>query len=423
MPPNSAPATDLTGRVPLIWPAHRPAELVQVIGWALAITLGQVFLACLLSGQGHLADAYLRLWAWDGVWFGRIVDFGYQSPPVLAPHDEVNVAFFPGYPLFARLLKGALEMPTPYALVFAGQLSCWGFWMYLLLFFQRWRVPGSLAAVGVGAVLVQPASFFLVAGYSESFFLLNLLGFLYWAESRHPAAAPVAALHGLLMTATRIVGVPLVIAPAVHVLVTRDGPGLPMRRLVRALLVGAGAGLGCVLFFAFCQWRFGHWDMYMRANEAGWGVQPHYRGLFSMRIFHVGWPRWSQGFIDPEYLSRLSVPVTLGLFAALLVAQWRLGRTMPDSGWRQRAAYLVCAWLLFYVPVSAHLTRSMSSMIRFSLCVQVMLALAVVHLLVRTWPLRRSRRWLMATAVVWALVSASFQLALTYRFTHGRWVA
>jgi hypothetical protein len=252
---------------------------------------------------------------------------------------------------------------------------------------------------------------------------MSLLGFLYWAESPRQAAAPLAALHGLLMTATRVVGVPLVIAPVIHALLTRDGSTTTVRRVVNVVLSAVAAGLGCSLFFGFCWWQFGQWDLYMKTEAVGWDVHADYLGLFSWRIFHIGWPHQSQGYIDPEYLSRLCVPVGLLVFVVLVMAEWRLARVVPASGWRGRAAYVVCAWLLFYVPVSAHCTRSMSSMIRFSLCVQVMLALGVVHLLARTWPQVRSRGWLAVAAVTWALVSGSFQVALTYRFTHSLWVA
>src|SRR5262249_17122895 len=153
-----------------------------------------------------------------------------------------------------------------------------------LLFFQRWRLPRGLTALGVAAILAHPASFFLVAGYSEALFLMSVLGFLYWAEQPHRGAGAIAAVHGVVMTATRIVGVPLVAVPLLHACLT-GGRRLELRRLVRPLLLGAVALLGCGLFFAFCQWRFGHWDLYTRANAVGWGVHPHYLALFSERIF------------------------------------------------------------------------------------------------------------------------------------------
>jgi hypothetical protein len=427
-PSRPAPIAGTLCGAPGAWPAQTLAAPARALGWGLAITLAQVLVACLLSGQSNLGDAYLRLFCWDGVWYRKIVEQGYWTPPDLHHGYLGSVGFFPGYPLFARCLKLLFHVQSAPALLLASQLACWGFWTYLVLFFQRWRVPAGLAALGVGMVLVHPASFFLVASYSESFFLMNLLGFLYWAQSSRPAARPAAALHGLLMTATRIVGVPLVIAPVIDACLCRsDAPsGLAAgkKRLTAPLLVGAGASLGCVLFFGYCQWQFGQWDLYQKTQAAGWGLHADYVGLFKPAILGIHWPQWGEGFIDPEFVSRLSVPATLVCLGALAAVEWRLAQLIPGSGWRARAAFVVCAWLLLYVSASAQSTRAMSSMIRYTLCVQAMLALAVVHLLSRVGPASsRTRRCAWAVAALWGTASASFELALTYRFTHGQWVA
>jgi hypothetical protein len=411
------------------WPIRSVAGPARTLGWGLAITLAQVLVACLLSGQSRLGDAYLRLCHWDGGWYQTIVEQGYWAPPDFSHGYVGTVGFFPGYPLLARCIKAACGLSSEAALLLGSQLACWGFWTYLLLFCERWRLPGRLAALGAGIVLVHPGSFFLVASYSESFFLMNLLGFLYWARSDHPAGKAAAGIHGLLMTATRIVGVPLVVAPLLDAWLcgadTAQGPGPPRNRLGAALLVGATASLGCLLFFGYCQWRFGQWDLYQKTQAAGWGLHADYAGLFSPKILHVHWPHLrSEGFIDPEFLSRLSVPMTVLVLGILVAIEWYWARVHPDSGWRVRAPFLLCAGLLFYVSASAQSTRAMSSMIRYTLCVQLMLALAVVHLLARVGaPTSRARGWGWVAAAVWGAVSASFQLALTYRFTHGEWVA
>src|SRR5262249_42414601 len=147
-----------------------------------------------------------------------------------------------------------------------------------------------------------------------------------------------------------------------------------VRPLLRALSLGAIASLGAGLFFAYCAWRFGDWDLYSKTEQVGWKVRPDYLGLFSLRIFHVHWPWVREPLIDPEFVSRLTVPVTVLLFVVAAVAEWWLARRSPDSGWRFRLGLYACAFFLLYVPVAAHCTRGMSSMSRFALCVQVMLA-------------------------------------------------
>jgi hypothetical protein len=194
------------------------------------------------------------------------------------------------------------------------------------------------------------------------------------------------------------------------------------RRIVKALVVALGASLGGLLFFAFCQARFGQWDLYLKCNEWGWSVRPNYLAFFSVKLFHLHLD-WCRDVLDPELLSRLSVPVTLVLFAVLFGLEVHLARSRPDSGWRRRLGFYLCAVLLFYVPVAGHYSRSMSSMIRFSLCVQAPLVLATVHLLQRVGRPTGRRRWLLLIPAAAALLSLTCQLALTYRFVHGHWVA
>jgi hypothetical protein len=227
------------------------------------------------------------------------------------------------------------------------------------------------------------------------------------------------------MTATRLVGLPLVIYPLLLLWLNADQPVTihdRLRRSVGPAAVGAIAALGCGCFFAFCQWRFGHWDIYMKIEEGGWRVRPDYLALFSPRIFHIHWPSLNEGFIDPEFVSRLSVPVTVLAFALLAWLEWRLAGT--GGGSRQRVGLYLGAWLMFYICVSGHSNRGMSSMVRFSLCVDVLLVLAAVHLLAGRWPLAglpgRKARIALALAAVFSI---AFQVALGYRFVHGKWVA
>jgi hypothetical protein len=411
--------------------AARRADAVQVgraLGWGLAITLAQVLLACCLSGEVDPGAAYLKLFESDGGYYASIVQTGYDATPSRLPGmiGAANVAFFPGYPALVGLLQAVFHFERiEYVLLLASQLGCWGFWTYLLLLFERWRVPSGLAVLGMLGIACHPAAFYLVATYSESTFLMALLGFVYWTGRPGHESRLMAAAHGFLMTATRLVGLPLVILP---LLTEWLAPGLPVRdRLKRSVvpaLIAAVAALGCFSYFAFCQWRFGHWDLYMKIEESGWQVRPDYLALFSPRIFHVHWPNLNEGFIDPEFVSRLSVPVTVVLFALLAWAEWRMAKNLPGTDWRQRVGFYLGAWLMFYICVSGHSNRGMSSMVRFSLCVQVLLVLTGVHLTRPAWPsiVLRNRVRMLALLVV-AVVSFLVQIALACRFVHGQWVA
>jgi hypothetical protein len=274
-------------------------------------------------------------------------------------------------------------------------------------------------------VAVHPASLFLVAGYTESLFLLGLLGFIYWGDRPGPAAFALAAVHGYVMTATRLVGVPLVIYPLLRVWLRpadeQPVPGALRRRLVRAAVLGAVAFLGAASFFAYCQLRFGQWDLYMKTEEVGWGVRPDYFALFSWQIYRIGWPHWREYYVDPEFLGRLSVPFLLAVFVGLLAVELRRGGR-GVAGRRERLPLYCGAWLLFYVPVCGHASRCLSSVLRFELCAYPFLVLAVLHLVARAYPGRLPRRT-RRLFTGWLLASLVLNLAMTWRFTHGLWVA
>ena len=138
-----------------------PKRKWHALALGFCITVGQVILACCISGQLNPRSAYLHLVQWDGGWYAQIVEHGYLSPARLTSSNFGNVAFFPGYPVSARLVQWLCHIRLEYALLVASQVACWGFWTYLLLFFRRWRVGPGLAALGIALVLIHPAAFFL----------------------------------------------------------------------------------------------------------------------------------------------------------------------------------------------------------------------------------------------------------------------
>src|SRR5215475_14951544 len=149
------------------------------------VTILQIVMAvALLSPEGPIAERYSALVQHDSHWFMNIIDRGYQTivPPIDHKVMEVsNVAFFPAYPAVAALLRNAFKITTGTALLITAQLAAWGFWTYFFLFCRRWGVPRSLQICGALLIAAHPAAFFLIAGYSESLFLMALLGFIYWS--------------------------------------------------------------------------------------------------------------------------------------------------------------------------------------------------------------------------------------------------
>src|SRR5262249_54987786 len=122
--------------------------------------------------------------------------------------------------------------------------------------------------------------------------------------------------------------------------------------------------------------------------------------------------------------SRLAVPFAVLFFVAIGIIEWRIARSRRDGDWRARIGLYLAACLMLYVPVSAQCTRGMTSMLRYALCVQGLLALAVAHLLGRMWPLdRRTDRWLVWLFTGWCQICLVLQVLFMHRYVHNKWVA
>src|SRR6058998_2894806 len=269
------------------FPAHdvmiRSRSLLTPLAAGLLLTAVQLAMAVgLLAPEGPLSDRYQSLIQHDSYWFINIVDRGYQTivPPINHKVMEVsNVAFFPAYPALASLFRSVFRVETETALLITAQLAAWGFWTYFFLFCERWKLSSTLRFFGALAIVTHPAAFFLIAGYSESLFLMALIGFIYWSSSEGRAAKILAALHGIAMSATRIVGVPCAAFPVVRDLFSKGWSALrnPRRWLGNygsAVTVMIAAIFGAISFFIYCQWRWGRWDMYMLTQSAGWNIEP-----------------------------------------------------------------------------------------------------------------------------------------------------
>src|SRR6202043_1478827 len=162
-----------------------PSPLKPLLA-GLLLTLAQIAVAvCLLAPEGPLSYRYSTLIQHDSYWFANIVDRGYETtvPPISHKMMEVsNVAFFPAYPAIAAILHYGARLSIYNALLVTAQAAAWGFWSYFFLFCERWNISPLLQFFGALSILAHPTAFFLVAGYSESLFMMALLGFMYWSS-------------------------------------------------------------------------------------------------------------------------------------------------------------------------------------------------------------------------------------------------
>jgi len=238
---------------------HLVSFAVQVLLPAVALTLLQIFLISFWSQEDDYASIFKGLTQRDSYWYLSIVERGYQFVGFdKIAYEQSNVAFFPGYPLAVAAMSRLLGVDPELGLYLTAQLFCWLMWIYFFLFCRRWQIPPLGQVLASLIILVYPSSFYLVVGYSESLFLASLLGFFYWSmDLNAPWPAFLAGIHGLVMSATRIVGLPVALVPLLRL-------SHPWFWTASAVVLALLGGLG---FFLYCQLRFGRWDLYLEMQR------------------------------------------------------------------------------------------------------------------------------------------------------------
>jgi hypothetical protein len=405
-----------------------PASLHCLIA-ALVMTAAQVAVAVCVAAPTDwpFAERYGSLIQHDGYWFANIVNRGYGTivPPMDHKVMEVsNVAFFPAYPVISTFIGSIFQLNAYRALIVTAQLAACGFWFYFFLFCERWNLSPTLRFFGAVAIVAHPAAFYLIAGYSESLFLMTLVGFIYWSSAKGGAAKILAALHGFTMSATRIVGIPCALCPVVRAVFKNGWTGLRdvrgwLRRYGPALAISFTAILGAISFFLYCQLRWSRWDMYMLTQEAGWAVKPDYLAFFKAASYR--WPL--PPLNDTSLASQLATSIALVLFGVIALCEL-LPAIRRRTVLATRIGFYFCALVIFYISLAGVASVQMESMLRYQFCVHAIIVLAFLHYLhqFRVPPLL-VRAFGMAAVALLAAAGLGLQGWYVWNFTRGNWVA
>jgi hypothetical protein len=317
-------------------------------------TLGQ-------SRRGDLLDAFNN---WDGEWFNRIANEGYQYDP-----DQMSsVAFFPAFPLLGRWLADLTGWPTAVALLATAHLALAGAFVVLAAYWYE-RVAHDRPQAPQWALLafgLWPMTFFFRMGYSESLFLLFAVTVLYGLQRRWPLAL-VAVVAGAA-TATRPVGVALL--PALALALWQQSPSMGGRtwRLCWLLPLGCWGLLAYMVFQAAVfgdPLAFAHTQTHWRvraavaAEQKAWALTT-LEPLWSP--FHpsspCGW-QTREGQPDPTFSPHLANPIYFVAAGVLvLVGGWRR--------WLNAAELWLAAGLLLIPYVTRSYEMCSSSMGRFA---------------------------------------------------------
>ncbi|MGH2740141.1 MAG: mannosyltransferase family protein [Actinomycetota bacterium] len=203
-------------------------------------------------GLENVVTAWERF---DGLWFLRIATDGYVN-------GDGSAAFFPLYPLLIRILSPILGGHPLAAALLISNAAFFGS-LVLLYLLTNHEYDDTMARRAVLYLAVFPTSFFFLAPYSESLFLLLVLGTILAARLGRWELAGVA---GALAAATRNIGV-LLMAPLVveGIQRLREGRAAELRR---ATLAAAFIALGLVAYLAFWKQLSGDWlaPLHQQAN-------------------------------------------------------------------------------------------------------------------------------------------------------------
>ena len=239
-----------------------PVALQQA--WpSLLLIIGQKATFLLIASSTPVGFNLMR---WDSLWFRSVALLGYSAAGRDIPGAEKlsGLAFFPVYPLSARVLSNLTGIDIAVALIglsWAGTLAAaWG------IFAVGQHVAGRSAAVFlVGLWGAAPRSLVEVLAYSEGPFTALVAWCLYaLLTTRFRTAAALGFIAGL----TRGAALPMLGAILLDALLqglsAAKGKDQFLRRLLSSargpITVAASTGIGFITFWLFVAWRTGRWD-------------------------------------------------------------------------------------------------------------------------------------------------------------------
>ena len=281
----------------------------------------------------------------DAGWYLGVAIDGYADDPGRNATDQQNIVFFPAFPILmraaGRLLGGA---STAYLL--GGTLISLGAFLWALVYLFRFArdvlADGDQAEVAMWLVAAYPFAIFFSAVYSESLYLLGVIGAFYHFRRREFVRA---GAWGLLVGLDRAPGcflsVPLAfmaIAPWLPAwLAGGSQTGETMERnlaarraglggLVPAIASAAMPGIGMLLFSAFAWQLTGH-PLAWAEGQVAWGR--HYSGLGFLVTQRADW-LWHGGLYG--YSSQVPGDLMNALGALFVLATaWPVARRLGTA--------------------------------------------------------------------------------------------
>jgi hypothetical protein len=261
---------------------------------------------------------------WDAWWFQHIAVHGYDK--------DDGAAFFPGYPIVIRAVMWLLPIGSLGAALVVSNASFLAALIVLFALTAR-EFDRETAKRAVVLIAIFPTSFFFLAPYSESLFLLAVLLAFWWIRSDRWAAGGAA---GFVAALTRSFGVWL--APAFVAEAWHGGREGRTTRVALALtpLLGAAAYAGYWLVRAGDPLRALHAQgAWLRSFEffvftLGWAIALGLRGIVNVRgIYWTSDLVLTSMLLVPLLVRWRSMARTYAIYAGTIVLV-TLSYTLPD---------------------------------------------------------------------------------------------
>jgi hypothetical protein len=217
----------------------------------------------------------------DTGWYLGIATEGYRWSPA-SDSTFQNITFFPAFPLLLRYASIVLGRAPIWAGVGISLVAFYGALVYLLRLAREDLGDEGRALAAVTLLSTYPFAVYFSAAYTESMFLLAMLGAIYHFRRHEPwRAAGWGALCGL----TRPNGAMLSVVLGLMVLqrwwaerasANEPGPWATLAPHLDRLAVAAAPGLGMLTYSTYILFLTGN-PFQWSAQQTAWGRA--YRGL------------------------------------------------------------------------------------------------------------------------------------------------
>jgi hypothetical protein len=176
------------------------AMSIALLSRAMIFLLSQMFNGAFGVNKSPLES----LCSWDCGWYMSIIERGYDlQPHGHAAGDAANWAFFPLFPMAARFFSTLFQIGGILsATIFSN--ACFVLALCILFKYAKKFLDIDSARFVILALAFSPYSIYFSVPYTESLYLLLMLGALYFARSDKWI---LAALFAAMLSATRNLGV------------------------------------------------------------------------------------------------------------------------------------------------------------------------------------------------------------------------